>query len=302
LGPTYPFASTPFADAILRSSDGADFYVIRGILFLLSPVFKRLPEVESTLALPVVELQENSAALDMALRFVYPGTEPIFASLDDLRDTIEIVIAKYDMQCEVPKAKRHLQGFCSSHPLGVYGIASRYRWKEVALAAAKETLKHPLRTMVGPAPEDVKEMSAVAYHNLLHYHYLCGEAAQRTVQDLTWVTGRPFRHHGWHIPATSQTTLILGANPSYKVPTWFSEFLTAMGAVLVITPDVDIRYSPIFYAALGNTRCPSICAISDEFLDFATVEWPNKLKAEINKACNILHVQQFFDLLGHRST
>ncbi|KAJ6491647.1 hypothetical protein C8R47DRAFT_955073, partial [Mycena vitilis] len=72
--PAFPFVNAPGADAILQSSDGADFYVHRHILALVSPIFRdmfTLPQPESTAAIPSIPLQEDSVVLDRALRFFY---------------------------------------------------------------------------------------------------------------------------------------------------------------------------------------------------------------------------------------
>ncbi|KAJ6480601.1 hypothetical protein C8R47DRAFT_1018956, partial [Mycena vitilis] len=118
--PTYPFTNTHVADAILRSCDGADFYIVRAILSLLSPVFAtmfRLPQPDATPEIPAIDMEESAVTLNKVLRFIYPGTEPLVESLEDLRTIIELVIDKYDMQCEIPKAKRYLQAYCLSECL-----------------------------------------------------------------------------------------------------------------------------------------------------------------------------------------
>ncbi|KAJ6562630.1 hypothetical protein B0H19DRAFT_101052 [Mycena capillaripes] len=156
---THPFAKGAGADAILRSSDGMDFYVHRAILSLVSPVFETmfsLPQAESSPAVPTIDLQEGSATLDRALRFFYPAAQPNVDTLEELQEVIEFLM-KYDMQSVVPMVKKHLEKYHSSRPLAVYAIALRHRWKDVAVAAAKESLKHNLRVLLMNAPRSLRE-------------------------------------------------------------------------------------------------------------------------------------------------
>ncbi|KAJ7206395.1 hypothetical protein GGX14DRAFT_310226, partial [Mycena pura] len=60
------FAQTPDADAILRSRDGADFYIHTVILSLVSPVFETmfsLPQSPPTSAIPIIRMEEDSISL-----------------------------------------------------------------------------------------------------------------------------------------------------------------------------------------------------------------------------------------------
>ncbi|KAJ7493948.1 hypothetical protein FB451DRAFT_1077599 [Mycena latifolia] len=278
--PVHPFAKAAGADAILRSSDGADFYVHRAILSLVSPVFETmfsLPQAESSPAVPIIDLQEGSATLDRALRFFYPGTNPNVETLDELREVIEVLM-KYDMQCEVPVAKQHLEKHHSSRPLAVYAIALRHRWKDVAIAAARESLRHALRVLLADAPPELEGVTAVAYHNLLQYHSRCGEAARSTTTSLQWFL--------W--PATlecscnrSSSLVIFSDNAYHHVPAWFYKYLTDTRDLLKITPGSNIREIGPFHTALGEAKC-SYCR-QFNLISFATYQLPAQLKAEIDK-------------------
>ncbi|KAJ6461895.1 hypothetical protein C8R47DRAFT_103744 [Mycena vitilis] len=288
LVPTYPFTNSPVVDAILRSRDGADFYIVQAILSLVSPVFAtmfRLPQPDTTPEIPVVDMDEDATTLDRVLRFIYPAAYPIFDSLDDLRHIIELVIAKYDMQCEVPKAQQCLERYCASDPLGVFTVACKYGWKDIALAAAKESLKRPIRTHNAEAPPALDGLTAIGYHNLLHYHYLCSQAAMKTTQDLTWTSPLfgvcregpcrhadefPFYrpHHEEYFPGCI----------------WVGEYLRAMRQILSVTPGTNVRDGSEFHTALGKGRCTRPgCDNFESFRKFVTVQWPVHLEAEIAK-------------------
>ncbi|KAJ7688562.1 hypothetical protein B0H17DRAFT_1135535 [Mycena rosella] len=205
LVPIHPFVKAAGADATLRSFDGADFYVHRTILSLPSPA-------ESSPAVPIIDLQEGSAALDRALRLFYPGTYPNIETLDKLREVIEVLM-KYDMQREVPVVKQHLEKHHSSRPLAVYAIAFRHRWKDVAVAAARESLKHALRMLLADAPPELEGVTAVAYHNLLQYHSRCGEATRSTTTSLKWFLWPATLEHC----SCKKTPVIFSDNVYHKV-------------------------------------------------------------------------------------
>ncbi|KAJ7607268.1 hypothetical protein DFH06DRAFT_1309581 [Mycena polygramma] len=282
--PIYPFTTTHVADASLRSCDGADFYIVRAILSLLSPVFAtmfRLPQPDATPAIPVVDMEENAVTLDKALRFIYPGTEPIVDSFEDLRTIIELVIDKYDMQCEIPKAKRYLQGYCSSHCVAVYAVAVKFGWRDVAVVAAKESLKQPLRSLNTEETPWLNGLTAVAYHRLLHYHYLCGQVARSKATDLTWIAPL-FVACNTCTPSPTSPIIMFSTRLFHRVPAWFDEYLSALRNILVETPGTNIREGLVFHVALGKARCTKCNAFSC-FREFGTSELPAHVEAEISK-------------------
>ncbi|KAJ6453356.1 hypothetical protein C8R45DRAFT_771471, partial [Mycena sanguinolenta] len=190
--PSFPVFNAPGqTDAILRTSDGVDFYVHRVILSLMSPVFQtmfKLPQAgEPSLDPPVIGVQEKSASLDRALRFFYPGTQFSVGTLAEMREIIEILITKYDMQRLAASAQKHLERYVATAPIAIYVLACIHRWEDLARAAAKETLKLPLRAWDGDAPEGLNLIPSTTYHNLIRYHHRCGAAAQNTTRDFGWI-------------------------------------------------------------------------------------------------------------------
>ncbi|KAJ7304813.1 hypothetical protein DFH08DRAFT_1055169 [Mycena albidolilacea] len=277
--PTHPFANAAGADAILRSSDGVDFYVHRTILSLVSPVFETifsLPQPELSTALPVIDMQESSATLDRALRFFYPGTHPNAETLDELRGIIDVLM-KYDMQSVISVAKYYLEKYHALHPLAVYAIAFRYGWKDVAIAAAKETLKDLLRMLNTAAPSDLEGLTAIAYHDLLHYHYRCSEAARSTARSLKWLLWPT----AFEFCRCNRTPVIFSDNAPHQVPVWFSQYLTSLGELLALMPGAKMHQTGVFYQALEQAKCQH-CRQFD-FINFASVQLQEQVKAEIDK-------------------
>ncbi|KAJ7458247.1 hypothetical protein FB451DRAFT_1097839 [Mycena latifolia] len=260
--PTYPLDS-PGADVILRSSDGADFPVHRAILALVSPFFRdmfALPQPEAEPTLPVVQVAEGSAALDQALRFFYPGAQPAVATLDELRAILDVLVSKCDMQCLAPMAIQHLRTYLVDQPIAVYTIAFAHQWKDLAIAAAKESLKLRLRVVDEVAPAALNHIPAAAYHNLLHYHYLCGAAAKRVTAVLRWVPG-PAEYVWFTCNNCTPHPLswYLADGTAHRVRLWFIDCLKSLGDPVGEAPGIDIRHHESIYAALKIASQCNVC-------------------------------------------
>ncbi|KAJ7142265.1 hypothetical protein C8R44DRAFT_592907, partial [Mycena epipterygia] len=116
----------PGADVILRSSDGIDFRVHRLVLSLASPFFTSmftLPQPISESQVRTIPVSESALVLDRSLRFWYPGAEPIVGqTLDELREMLEALILKYDMQFILTSAKQQLRAHLGEDPVAVFVV------------------------------------------------------------------------------------------------------------------------------------------------------------------------------------
>ncbi|KAJ7195846.1 hypothetical protein B0H12DRAFT_987374, partial [Mycena haematopus] len=185
--------SAPFddvdADVILRSSDDIDFHVYRLVLCLASSVFKDMfafPQPNSEPTIPIVHVSESALVLDMALRFWYPGAEPAAVrTLDELRQILEALM-KYNVEFAIPLAKKRLREYLASDPVAVFSIACRHEWKDIALDAARCSLKLPLRAFEADRPAQLRYMTADTYHTLLQYHSECAKVAAAATSSLQW--------------------------------------------------------------------------------------------------------------------
>ncbi|KAJ7607300.1 hypothetical protein DFH06DRAFT_1344875 [Mycena polygramma] len=218
--PAFPFANAPGADAILQSSDGADFYVHRHIL-ALHPTN--------------IPLQENSAVLDRALRFFYPGVlQPPAMTLDELRGILEVLVSKYDMECVVSAAKTQLESYIESQPIAV--------------------------VVRSTAPPELDHIPASAYHNLLYYHKTCAENAQWVTQVLRWI---PAQNEFVWFTCTScvgeTLNWYLSDGVGHPVRKWFIEYVKALGDVLVQTPGIDPRQHKTMLDALAAASKCTFC-------------------------------------------
>lgn len=177
------------ADIILRSSSPngepcgcLDFHVHRCIMSAASPFFEAMlslpqPHAEDIGQLPVIPFPESAAVLETLLRYVYPISDPIIESLDEIVRALEAA-RKYDLTAATDSLRRRLiaAGFLTTSPLRVYAIASRYELDEEAKIASIATLsagldKHPIHD------GDLEAMSGYAYRQLLLLHEQRGRAA-----------------------------------------------------------------------------------------------------------------------------
>ncbi|KAJ6466633.1 hypothetical protein DFH09DRAFT_956567 [Mycena vulgaris] len=132
------------ADVILCSSDDIEFRHCRAILTHASPFFKHLfsiPQPVDAPALPVVPVDEPTAVLVRMLRFWYPGAKPRINSLEHLREALDLMIFKYDIQFVVPMGMSYLGEYLTEHTLAVFALACHYQWEKLAKLAAGESLR-----------------------------------------------------------------------------------------------------------------------------------------------------------------
>ncbi|KAJ7796762.1 hypothetical protein B0H14DRAFT_3494433 [Mycena olivaceomarginata] len=284
-------ADTPTPRVPIQSSDladGADFYVYRAILALVSPVFETmltLPQPPSNSEVPIIDMQEDAIPLDRALRFFYPATQPLVATLDELQESIEILISKFDMQCLIPSAKQHLERYIVSQPLAVYAVAFMHKWEDIGRVAAKECLKLALRVPhLETPPTELKYLTATAYYKLLHYHFQCAAAAKATTHDFLWIQNRTeycwFQCNSCTLPGN--VFYSDGRRP--KVASWFTQFMAKIGDAVAVRPTIILREDPLFLDAIKTAvNCGTCRSQSLENLSSFMTVWETKLAEEIAK-------------------
>lgn len=191
-----PFAS-PDADVILRSSDNVDFRFYRLILKLASPVFTdmfSLPAPPANAAgdevkygLPVICMAEDEQAMHVLLTICHPGLMPNISTLDDLAVALRLV-AKFRLTNATSiniLLRRHAQ----TSPERVFAIAWMLQIRELALLAARESLKAPYtqyRRMTLKIPE-FKYLPAHTLQQLMIFQARCRNDAAKIYSDLTWL-------------------------------------------------------------------------------------------------------------------
>ncbi|KAJ7836204.1 hypothetical protein B0H13DRAFT_2107369 [Mycena leptocephala] len=272
--PSPPFDNTS-ADVILRSSDGIDFHVHRLVLSLASSVFKDMftfPQPNSEPAVPTVPVSESAVVLDMALRFWYPGAEPpVVQTLDELRQTLEALVMKYDMQFVVPVAKKELRAYLENDPVAVFAIACRLEWEDIALEAARESLRLPLRSFDSARPGQLKYMTADTYHTLLQYHSECAKVAASATSSLQWATYLDIpgsECSNWTDPTVTMAPLTA----------WFASYLNGATDVLSTAPSARLDSTELLALPITKMGSCSSCRV-DGF--FGLMKFLTTLKTKI---------------------
>ncbi|PIL24646.1 hypothetical protein GSI_12530 [Ganoderma sinense ZZ0214-1] len=138
----HPF-NQPSADITLRSSDRVDFYVYGPILSQVSPVFADMfslpqPSSVSRAAIadrPVVDVTEDSRALERLLRLCYPIRKEKLEKLGDIVPVLHAAM-KYDMEWPIYLLTTDLQEIVPRSPLKVWAVACRCGLEDLAQDAA----------------------------------------------------------------------------------------------------------------------------------------------------------------------
>ncbi|KAK7040693.1 hypothetical protein VNI00_009599 [Paramarasmius palmivorus] len=188
----------------------------------------------------VVPVPEDSKVMRAVLLFCYPGRDPVFTDIDEIKGVVGAVM-KYEMQDTIAgRLKEAIHPFTCKEPLRIFSIASHFKWRELAQAAAKASLHFPLQEVY---VQELELINAGDYHRLLKYHQQCGIAAANVTTNcgLRWM-----RLGAWtwlrcqSCPAASSTFMCitdsnLGAMP-VPVRAWFMDYMVAMGVALKRTP------------------------------------------------------------------
>ncbi|KAI6116814.1 hypothetical protein EDD16DRAFT_1591796 [Pisolithus croceorrhizus] len=191
-------AKAPFdridADVILLSSDNVEFWVFKVILSLSSPVFESMfwangsKTSRSDTSAPTFKVPESSTTIETLLRFIYPTTTYLtLQSYDDAKPFLE-AIAKYKVTDIVLERAKHMVStkHMEKHFMSIYALSCRYRWKDLALAAARESLRLDILHDAVPYVQEMEEITAASYHRLLLYHRACGTAARDADSNQEW--------------------------------------------------------------------------------------------------------------------
>lgn len=204
----------PEGDIILRSVDGINFHVFRVILEIASPFFRTLfslpqPQIEVDGAagptdhhdLPVVDVGEDSTALDIALRYCYPVRKP---QITDIAVVDRVLAAglKYEIDVVVESMKSFLvtEEIMANQPIRAYFIACKHKLRDQAHVAAKATLAHSIFVFDG---RELDEAPARHLLNLMKYRKII---ASLLCEIFNRSGTRP--EHAWNTPEDADISLL----------------------------------------------------------------------------------------------
>ncbi|KAI0727269.1 hypothetical protein C8Q72DRAFT_782058 [Fomitopsis betulina] len=248
------------ADVILRSAapHATEFLVHKSLLSAASPFFKHmfaLPQKpRTTVEIPVIDVSEPSTTLDTLLRHIYPTSRPIIDTLDELTHILEAA-TKYDIVSVVDILRKQLVApeFATATPTRVYAIACRFDLEEEAKVASRYTLN--VNVLDCPLHDDLKHITAYAYHRLLDLHRRRAKAAQELLQlsgDVKCMQCNGAQYH------------------AFLPPKWWVDFHERAKQELAVRPTTDLVFSMPFLAQsahAGCERCAGSILDSHWFLD-----------------------------------
>lgn len=260
---TYEFNARD-ADLVVVSCqpDPAEFRVHRCILAAASPFFSHMlglpqPVTPANLEekLPVIPVSESRTTVDTLLRFVYPVPDPELPTLDDLSPVLGAAV-KYDFTAVISTLGKLLvsPSFLRTSPTRVFAIASRYELEDEARIASRFTLN--VNILDCPLSDDLKHITAYAYHRLLDLHRRRARAAQELLK----------------LPEEVKCMQCNGsAYAVYGAPKWWNEYERRAREELAARPTSDVIFNMAFLArtasATGCQRCPGSILDSFQFLD-----------------------------------
>lgn len=221
----------PSADVVIRSSDGADFRVLKIDLSRLSPVFDtmfNLPQALTDIkeARPVVSVSEPRDVLDVILRFCSPGTFPVLEDLDTIGAVVEAA-RKYELDWLNPVFEAALLRRLEDEPLRVYAFACLFGFQAVAVKAAYHCLRRPVTYLGTQQCKELQKISGADFQNVLKYRFRCADAASSYLTSWKNMSGSQCIWEKHCISCSSSKVQRLdNANISRTVALWWDKYLT----------------------------------------------------------------------------
>ncbi|GBE80158.1 predicted protein [Sparassis crispa] len=203
---------------------------------------------------PILEVSESPTILQALLSFVYPVPDPPIHSLDELTPILTAAF-KYEMTGVIEQLRKVLvvQHFLKENPTRVYAIASRFDLEGEARTASRYTLA--VNILDCPLHDDLKYITAYAYHRLLDLHRRRAEAAQALLRLPEEV--KCMRCNG---------TQYLAFSP----PKWWLDFDVRAREELRVRPTTEVVFSLAFLtrsAQAGCERCAGSILDAHHFLE-----------------------------------
>ncbi|KZT70354.1 hypothetical protein DAEQUDRAFT_667947 [Daedalea quercina L-15889] len=240
-----PYFNFGDADVILRSAapHSTEFRVHKSLLSAASPFFKHmfaLPQTpQSCVDVPVIDVSEPKATVETLMRHVYPVSRPNIDTLDELTPVLEAAM-KYDMVSVIDILRKRLVApdFATAEPTRVYAIACRFDLEEEAKEASRYTLR--VNVLDCPLHDDLKHITAYAYHRLLDLHRKRAKAAQELLQlseDVKCMQCNGARYH------------------AFLPPKWWADFHERAKQELAVRPTTDVVFSMPFLAQSAQAGC-----------------------------------------------
>lgn len=182
--PSHRFCDPSHADAIIRSSDGIDFFVLRSFLRYSSAVFEEIlatsssptgHPTDSSSSNRLLDLPEDGQILALLFQLCYPMADPELPDVpsdNKLHHLYHLIEAgqKYKVARAVDFAKRtFISEAASTCPLRLYFIASQQQWED----GMEEAAIRCVYELVDQYAPEMENGSTAAYRRLLVYRRKC---------------------------------------------------------------------------------------------------------------------------------
>jgi hypothetical protein len=194
-------------DLVLLSSDGNNFQVHKTILAKASPLFEdmftlaRPPRsLDSTehptsglglSSLPRVSISEDAGAIRLVLRSVYQMTDSSASAVPALSQLSRAMTAAHKYQIDAALRALYSKAYINyveQEPFRLYALACRFRFRDEARQAARFHLTQPPQDYaMKDVSYEVRAMSSMDYHNLLHYYASVRAALINMFSRYDWI-------------------------------------------------------------------------------------------------------------------
>ena len=218
----------PDADIIICSRDFYHFRVLKTFIVTNSPILCELirktldplGDVNAETSLPVVQLPERGAILHSLLTFVFPVTELLPSTPEEIMELLSVA-QKYQMATALSHIREGIarQNSLPSRlrpALHTYALAQKYGLRQEALQTAQTTLNYPMT--IEDLDDKLDIMPGASLYELWKYHE---RVRAILASDLT-----EFRMS--HARGTI-TGLRCAELSSSQIPSWLDHYIESIG-------------------------------------------------------------------------
>ena len=185
-----PF-TTEDGDVVLRVGPDDTFRVHKLVLSLASPVFNDLfqsaqpdtPDEGREGTPPTLSLTDAPEAVDLLLRFIYPGVVPPTITNLAVLSALLTIADKYNVSMVPPVVKERLAAkeMLEKDPLGVYIEACRWRFTDETKAAARRLT--PFKIMDSPSLRNLHNLSEDDLFRLRWFIEKRGQEGKKVIRE-----------------------------------------------------------------------------------------------------------------------
>jgi hypothetical protein len=271
----FDFTAVADSDVTLRPSDFKEgLQAHRCILSIASPIFAgmfALPRAaDGSLPLPEVDLAETRAIVEFILRFIYPVTKPVIASLDELVPILAAAL-KYEIHTLVHDLRKLLVSpsmLAATSALRVYAIADRFGFEGEREAASRASVGSSVISI--PFSDDLEHITGTAYHRFL----LKQSMRRQNISSGVSSYALPWGVECYSCKISAKKGAV--ANPC----TWWTDYVSRVKGELAKSAPADV-FSPDFVQqSTGCNQCPKS--------QLKALPYLSLLKAELEaKPCDV---------------